>query len=186
MRGTECLSKQTEQMLSPRGYRAVGLIISISEQENWSIKGKGGFQSKQWGEKQKPKSCRQCSCWELMKVPQKKLDSYWKPRGLSSLPSSWSEGMRWGKKKQERFFRSLENWCFSFWGRGGAELCCPSKEFPPKPSVLRGQEMLGVSSDHDGHSIVQPKREIFQRTLECGPRRYSVYTGRLMNTSLST
>lgn len=34
-----CL-KQTEPMPSQKGYQAIYLIMSVSEQENWSIKGK--------------------------------------------------------------------------------------------------------------------------------------------------
>lgn len=62
-------------MLSQSGYWAIYLIMSISEQENWSIKGKGGLQSQTLKRKRKKKSCRRVSCWELMKVAHKKLDS---------------------------------------------------------------------------------------------------------------
>lgn len=50
-----------------------------------------------------------------------------------------------GKEATRTIFQEFTELMFDLsGGRGGAELCCPCKEFLPKPSVLRGQEMLGV------------------------------------------
>lgn len=149
-------------MLSQRGYWAIYLIMSISEQENWSIKKKGGSQNQALKKKKKTRKINPKKLQAMPLLERSTKEVRFQLGSHESRVHFRQARVREsvGEGRNSKFFNQFME------QMNGSQRTLSSalhgEYFFPKMAVLRGQEIMDVLADPHGPSTGQHKPRCFR------------------------